>query len=80
MNNILITGLPGAGKTTLIKRLCIIFKEFNPVGFVTDEVMEEGNITGSPKKENRPILKTKAIGNTPSASSITYYKEMGGHE
>jgi len=46
MNNILITGLPGAGKTTLIKRLCIVFKEFNPVGFVTDELMEEGNIAG----------------------------------
>lgn len=46
MNNILITGLPGAGKTTLIKRLCIIFKEFNPVGFVTDEIMDEGNIVG----------------------------------
>lgn len=46
MNNILITGIPGAGKTTLIKRLCIVFKEFNPVGFVTNEIMEEGNITG----------------------------------
>lgn len=46
MNNILITGLPGAGKTTLIKRLCIIFKEFNPVGFVTDEIMEDDHIVG----------------------------------
>jgi len=46
MKNILITGLAGAGKTTLIKRLCVIFKEFNPVGFVTDEIMEEGNISG----------------------------------
>lgn len=46
MNNILITGHPGAGKTTLIKRLCIVFKEFNPVGFVTNEIMEEGNIVG----------------------------------
>ena len=46
MNNILITGSTGAGKTTLIKRLCIIFKEFNPAGFVTDEVMEEGNVAG----------------------------------
>ena len=46
MNNILITGLPGSGKTTLIKRLCIIFKEFNPVGFVTDEIMEEETLAG----------------------------------
>ena len=46
MNNILITGLPEAGKTTLIKRLCIIFKEFNPVGFVTNEIMEDGVISG----------------------------------
>ena len=46
MKNILVTGLPGAGKTTLIKRLCIIFKEFNPVGFVTNEISEEGNRTG----------------------------------
>jgi nucleoside-triphosphatase len=46
MNNILITGLPGAGKTTLIKRLCVIFKEFNPVGFVTSEIMGDGNIAG----------------------------------
>lgn len=46
MNNILISGLPGAGKTTLIKRLCIVFKEFNPVGFVKSEITEEGNRTG----------------------------------
>ena len=46
MNNILITGLPGAGKTMLIKKLCIIFKEFNPVGFITKEIIEEGNKTG----------------------------------
>jgi len=46
MNNILITGLQGSGKTTLIKRLCVVFKEFNPVGFVTDELMEEGHIVG----------------------------------
>jgi nucleoside-triphosphatase len=46
MNNILITGLPGAGKTMLIKKLCIIFKEFNPVGFVTNEILQEGIRTG----------------------------------
>jgi nucleoside-triphosphatase len=46
MKNILITGLPGVGKTTLVKKLCIVFKEFNPVGFVTNEIFEEGNRTG----------------------------------
>lgn len=46
MNNIIITGLLGAGKTTLIKRLCIVFKEFNPVGFVTNEIMEDGTVAG----------------------------------
>ncbi len=46
MNNILITGMLGVGKTTLIKRLCIVFKEFNPVGFVTSEITEDGNLTG----------------------------------
>lgn len=46
MNNILITGLPGVGKTTLIKRLCEIFKEFNPAGFYTSEIRENGFRTG----------------------------------
>jgi nucleoside-triphosphatase THEP1 len=46
MKNILITGPAGAGKTTLIKRLCVIFKEFNPAGFVTSEIMEEGVLSG----------------------------------
>jgi nucleoside-triphosphatase len=46
MKNILITGMPGSGKTTIIRKLCIIFKEFNPVGFITSEVIEENNIVG----------------------------------
>lgn len=46
MKNILITGLPGVGKTTLIKRLCEIFKEFNPAGFYTSEIRENGFRTG----------------------------------
>lgn len=46
MKNILLTGMPGAGKTTIIRRLCIIFKEFNPVGFVTSEILEDNNIVG----------------------------------
>ena len=46
MKNILITGVPGSGKTTIVRKLCIIFKEFNPVGFVTSEILEENNIMG----------------------------------
>lgn len=46
MNNILITGFPGVGKTTMIKKLFDIFKEFNPAGFYTSEIIEEGVRTG----------------------------------
>jgi nucleoside-triphosphatase len=40
--NLLITGLPGVGKTTLIKKLCEALKDFHPVGFYTAEIREEG--------------------------------------
>ena len=46
IKNILITGLPGTGKTTIIKKLADIFKEFNPLGFYTDEVLENGEAAG----------------------------------
>jgi nucleoside-triphosphatase len=46
MNNILITGMPGVGKTALMKKLCVIFKEFNPAGFFTSEILENNEITG----------------------------------
>ena len=46
MKNILITGQPGAGKTALIRRLFLIFKEFNPAGFFTAEIMENGERAG----------------------------------
>jgi nucleoside-triphosphatase len=46
MKNLLITGSAGAGKTTLIKKLAEIFKEFNPAGFYSSEITEEGIITG----------------------------------
>lgn len=42
MKNILITGLPGVGKTSLIKKIYEIFKEFNPAGFYTEEILEGG--------------------------------------
>lgn len=40
--NILITGLPGVGKTTLIKKLTENLKDLNPVGFYTEEIRDKG--------------------------------------
>jgi len=42
--NILITGLPGSGKTTLVENLCKPFKAKK--GFLTKEVRESGSRTG----------------------------------
>jgi len=46
MNNILIAGLPGVGKTEMIKKLSTVFKEFNPSGFFTSEILEHGERAG----------------------------------
>ena len=40
--NILITGLPGVGKTTLIKNIVAALKGLHPVGFYTAEIREGG--------------------------------------
>jgi nucleoside-triphosphatase len=40
--NILITGLPGVGKTTAIIRLARMLKYLNPAGFYTAEIREGG--------------------------------------
>ena len=40
--NLLITGLPGVGKTTLIKKLSEALQSFHPVGFYTQEIREGG--------------------------------------
>ena len=40
--NILITGLPGVGKTTLIQELSRELNHFHPAGFYTAESREEG--------------------------------------
>ncbi len=44
--NLLITGLPGVGKTTLIKRLYEPLKDLRPVGFYTGEIREGGERKG----------------------------------
>ncbi len=44
--NLLITGLPGVGKTTLIKKLSEALESFHPVGFYTEEIIEGGERKG----------------------------------
>jgi nucleoside-triphosphatase len=45
--NILITGLPGIGKTTLIRRIAHDLQNLNPVGFFTEEIRIKGIRKGS---------------------------------
>src|SRR5512135_446174 len=40
--NILVTGLPGAGKTTAVIRLAEALRDFHPTGFYTSEMREAG--------------------------------------
>ena len=44
--NILIAGLPGSGKTTLIQKLADELREYGPVGFYTEEIRSHGARTG----------------------------------
>lgn len=44
--HILITGVPGSGKTTLFKRLLDTLRNLNPIGFYTSEIREGGTRKG----------------------------------
>ena len=43
---LLITGRPGAGKTTLIKKVARMLQPFHPVGFYTEEIRAQGQRVG----------------------------------
>lgn len=55
MSNILVTGRPGVGKTTLIKQV-IRELRLNPVGFYTEEIRERGRRIGFRIKSLTPGL------------------------
>jgi nucleoside-triphosphatase len=44
--HILLTGLPGCGKTTLLKRLAHEVRSLHPVGFYTEEIRHGGRRKG----------------------------------
>jgi nucleoside-triphosphatase len=44
--NILITGHPGSGKTTLIRKLAEELREYDPAGFYTEEIRSRGTRKG----------------------------------
>jgi len=46
MKNFLLTGLPGIGKTSLIKKMADLLKPARPAGFYTSEIREGGIRTG----------------------------------
>jgi len=44
--NILITGIPGVGKTTAIQKVADRLQKMSPVGFYTEEIREKGSRVG----------------------------------
>lgn len=44
--HILITGVPGIGKTTIIRKLAAALKHLHPAGFYTAEIREKGTRKG----------------------------------
>jgi adenylate kinase len=58
--NLLITGLPGVGKTTLIRGLAQELRDLNPVGFFTTEI-REGGVDPAPRTGLAGHLPVKCI-------------------
>lgn len=72
--NLFITGLPGVGKTILIKKISEELKSFHPVGFYTAEIKEGGERKGFELisfEGKRGILSHKEV---RSPYQVSHYK------
>ena len=46
VKKLFVTGKPGTGKTTLIKKVARMLQPFHAVGFYTEEIREQGECVG----------------------------------
>lgn len=66
MNNILVTGFPGVGKTTLVRRIAAELAGLKPVGFTTEEIRPQGTRVGF------------ALADMTGRKSVLSHREFGG--
>jgi nucleoside-triphosphatase len=71
--NMLITGVPGIGKTTLIMKILNVVKFIDPVGFYTEEIREQGIRTGFSLISTRGNRSTLAHVNFKSRFKVGRY-------
>ena len=71
--NILITGVPGIGKTTLIMKILDAVKHIGPVGFYTEEIREQGIRMGFSLINTRGDRSTLAHVNIKSRFKVGRY-------
>ena len=83
----LITGLPGCGKTTFIKRLAEHFSGRHPIGFFTEEIRVKGvrrgfRLSGLNGKEGLLAFTqsyTYAVGKPPFSFDLATLMRRPGH-
>ncbi len=65
--NFLISGLPGIGKTTLVKKLIARLAEYDPQGFYTEEILQDGERKGFHLEglDGRRIMLAHVINDSP---------------